>query len=127
MHRQFKKHQETTECDLPSNIKENGGQGQSCLDSLYQYSDYPGMFDLQPQARTQQTHVVKHTPSTSDTTAKHLVGHTDTTHTYLETNTNSTEISKSDKTTALDTSYYTVLKDTSTHIKHSNICNIGNT
>ncbi|GFO38999.1 hypothetical protein PoB_006550400 [Plakobranchus ocellatus] len=39
----------------------------------------------------QQIHAVEHTPSTSDTTEKCLVGHADEPHTYLETNTRSTD------------------------------------
>ncbi|GFO36856.1 nrag8 protein [Plakobranchus ocellatus] len=75
----------------------------------------------------QQTHAVVHTPSTSDTTEKHLIGHTDATHTYLETNTISTENSKADNTTALYTLHNTISIDTSTHTQQAGISNIGNT
>ncbi|GFN85664.1 hypothetical protein PoB_001217000 [Plakobranchus ocellatus] len=39
MRRQFKNNQETTECGLPSSIEKNGGQQQSCLDTLLQDID----------------------------------------------------------------------------------------
>ncbi|GFO31082.1 hypothetical protein PoB_005758700 [Plakobranchus ocellatus] len=97
---------------------------QECVTCSHRLVQSTGCFSL---PLNQQTHAVVHTPSTSDTTEKHLAGHTDATHTYLETNTSSTENSKVDNTTALDTSYHTVSIDTSTHTQHAGISNIGNT
>ncbi|GFN94844.1 hypothetical protein PoB_002135000 [Plakobranchus ocellatus] len=97
---------------------------QECVTCSHRLGQSTGCFSL---PLNQQTHAVVHTPSTSDTTEKHLVGHTDATHTYLETNTSSTENSKADNTTALDTLHNTVSIDTSTHTQHAGISNIGNT
>ncbi|GFO29529.1 nrag8 protein [Plakobranchus ocellatus] len=97
---------------------------QKCVTCSHKLGQSTGCFSL---PLNQQTHAVEHTPSTSDTTEKYLIGHADATHTYLETNTIGTENSKADNTTALDTSHNTVSIDTSIHTQHAGISNIGNT
>ncbi|GFO08039.1 hypothetical protein PoB_003454400 [Plakobranchus ocellatus] len=97
---------------------------QECVTCSHRLIQSTGCFSL---PLNQKTHAVVHTPSTSDTTEKHLVGHTDAIHSYLETNTISTENSKADNTTALDTLHNTVSIDTSIHTQHAGISNSGNT
>ncbi|GFO40959.1 hypothetical protein PoB_006746400 [Plakobranchus ocellatus] len=91
---------------------------QECVTCSHRLGQSTGCFRL---PLNQQTHAVEHTPSTSDTTEKHLVAHTDVTQTYLETNTSSTENSKADNTTALDTLHNTVMIDTSIGTQHAGI------
>ncbi|GFO08041.1 nrag8 protein [Plakobranchus ocellatus] len=97
---------------------------QECVTCSHRLIQSIGCFNL---PLNQKTHAVKHTSSTSDTTEKHLVGHTDAIHTYLETDTISTENSKADNTTPLDTLHNTVSVDTSIHTQHARISNSGNT